>query len=517
MAFADATAPGIERQRSPIGLTLNLSSNNPFRNRATSPSPLNSPFSESPSKQLRPMSRNPFLDSSDYNSAPNRADAVTNGRSNAHAIPDDIFGELSLLDKPATDQAPQGARSHPRPLPPQTYRPGGPDLRQAPLHPSRGPGSPSKRDLRPPPPLQRRASESSVMESDRRPRIERDRADRPSRTASEERRRRERRKEREERHRREKEKIRAGDKKTRKPQGLDLIDKLDVTGIYGQGLFHHDGPFDACNPHRNAKKDRKAPMQAFPADSANMQLGGAGPLRSRLDLDKFHGRGVEGFTEFATTRKVAPAATIIDPKGAEYVHGPESNGLGTSTFLDGAPASKSALQRRDSEDPEVSGFGTSGGLSRKKSLAQRFRGMSNSRRPAPGDIRSPEGRYGAGSNDLESPAASIPAKAISAGGPPRARYNKENEVNPFENDYEAAFEKKGTQIRVAEQERPLASRPRAPSSPKQHLGLSRSLTSDHGAPLRSRGSSGEEERPSGGFLNRMRSLKGGPRRQRTEA
>lgn len=63
---------------------------------------------------------------------------------------------------------------------------------------------------------------------------ERERGDRPPRTESEERRRRERRKEREERHRREKEKIRNGGK-TKRPQGLDIIDKLDVTGIYGQG------------------------------------------------------------------------------------------------------------------------------------------------------------------------------------------------------------------------------------------------------------------------------------------
>ena len=59
--------------------------------------------------------------------------------------------------------------------------------------------------------------------------------ERPERTESEERRRRERRKEREERHRREKEKIRTGERKMKKPQGLDIIDKLDVTGIYGQG------------------------------------------------------------------------------------------------------------------------------------------------------------------------------------------------------------------------------------------------------------------------------------------
>lgn len=64
-------------------------------------------------------------------------------------------------------------------------------------------------------------------------RRDRERGDRP-RTESEERRRRERRKEREDRHRREKEKIRTGGR-TKKPQGLDIIDKLDVTGIYGQG------------------------------------------------------------------------------------------------------------------------------------------------------------------------------------------------------------------------------------------------------------------------------------------
>lgn len=69
---------------------------------------------------------------------------------------------------------------------------------------------------------------------ERETRRDRERTDRPPRTESEERRRRERRKERDERHRREKEKIRTGGR-TRKPQGLDIIDKLDVTGIYGQG------------------------------------------------------------------------------------------------------------------------------------------------------------------------------------------------------------------------------------------------------------------------------------------
>lgn len=242
-------------------------------------------------------------------------------------------------------------------------------------------------------------------------------------------------------------------------------------------------------------------MQAFPEGSANMALGGAGPLNSQLDLDRFHGRGVEGFSDYAATKKAH--TNVVDPTSkTEPVHGEESYGLGTSTFLEGAPASKSALQRRDSEDPAYEG---GGGLSRKKSLAQRFRGMSGSRRYPPN---------GRSSSDLDSPPSSAQqTKAISAGGPARARYNKENETNPFENDYEAAFDKKGTQIRVAEQERPSGSRQPAPSSPN---GLTRTVTSD--GITRGRGSSNDEERPSGGgFLNRMKSLKGGPRRARNDA
>jgi hypothetical protein len=64
----------------------------------------------------------------------------------------------------------------------------------------------------------RRNSESSILDS-----------------RDEDRRRRERRKEREERREKEGRTKDGKAKPTRKPQGLDLIDKLDVTGIYGQG------------------------------------------------------------------------------------------------------------------------------------------------------------------------------------------------------------------------------------------------------------------------------------------
>lgn len=377
-----------------------------------------------------------------------------------------------------------------------------------------------------------------IDEKERRDRRERvDRGDRPPRTESEERRRRERRREREERHRREKERIRNGgqpqSKSGKKPKNLDLIDKLDVTGIYGQGckysrnnlqpslltravVFHHDGPFDACNPHRNAKRDRRAPMQAFPEGSANMMLGGAGPLKSRIDLDKFHGRGEEGFSDYAVTRK--PDTTYINPtERGEQIHGTASDGLGTSTFLEGAPASRSALQRRESEDQYTAAAGEGGGLTRKKSLAQRLRGrgMSNQNRGRPSDLRSPEGRYNPVLVDTGSspPPEGYGLQSQSAGGVRRAT-TRDNEINPFD-EYDAAFEKKGQQIQFAEQGHP--GRGRTPSSPNakaQAPGLTRSITADSAT----NGTGAEAEAKSGGgggFIHRMKSLKGG-RRQRPE-
>lgn len=281
-------------------------------------------------------------------------------------------------------------------------------------------------------------------------------------------------------------------------------------------VFHHDGPFDACNPHRNTKKDRRAPMQAFPEGSANMAMGGSGPLNSRLDLDRFHGRGEEGFQDYGQTRKADTTNYVNPTDRTEQVHGEASYGLGTSTFLEGAPASRRALERRESEEqsaiaPEQMG----GGLQRKKSLAQRIRGMSASQRRGPGgEVRSPDARYnGVDGNETSPPRA---GQAVSAGGPSRANtgYTKDNEVNPFDNEYDAAFERKGTQIRIAEQERPTANigRARAPSSPKPY-GLTRSVTAD--ADARRGDEDGKSLGGGGGFLNRMKSLKGG-RRARPE-
>lgn len=43
---------------------------------------------------------------------------------------------------------------------------------------------------------------------------------------------------------------------------MDIIDQLDISGIHGTTMFHHDSPYDACTPHAN-RSSKKAPVKAF--------------------------------------------------------------------------------------------------------------------------------------------------------------------------------------------------------------------------------------------------------------
>ncbi|KAM0193955.1 hypothetical protein ACHAPA_000280 [Fusarium lateritium] len=250
------------------------------------------------------------------------------------------------------------------------------------------PSSPQRRG---PPRRPRRNSESSLVDFDARPITDeekkmieaarrreyerqrrgdgKDRGDRSDRDRDRERRDRSERGERSERtERTDKEK----DKSSRPSRKMDIIDQLDATSIYGTGLFHHDGPFDALNPHRNRQNARRAPMQAFPKDSLNNSLGGAGPLNARADHSVLMGNATEeAFRDFAAPTKSRKEPPIFDASGRDkIVHGDESVGLGTSTFLEGTPAPRSAIQRHQAEQAQEN---FEGGLQRKKSLAQRIR------------------------------------------------------------------------------------------------------------------------------------------------
>lgn len=181
-----------------------------------------------------------------------------------------------------------------------------------------------------------------------------------------------------------------------KSKNLDTIDKLDVTGFFGGG-FHHDGPFDACAPHRNkdraGTKKKFAPVEAFPIDGPNNSLTNfpktAGqhqqmdlafgnyadenmivgrkasmkkPMRTRLD---------------ETVPTVAPSVDtdlpslnpLVVPFNANgktsEVHGLTTAGLGLLTFIDGAPAPRLALNGLDI------------GITRKKLIVQRLRKNSS--------------------------------------------------------------------------------------------------------------------------------------------
>lgn len=174
-----------------------------------------------------------------------------------------------------------------------------------------------------------------------------------------------------------------------KPDNLDTIDKLDVSAFFG-GRFHHDGPFDACTPHRN-KVGKNAPVLAFPVDGPNSTMKAVGPGVNNNDrMNLAFGNYSEDHNEIVGS-KTAPLARLPvpvpktnrdsnDPQHTMYtpslnpsvvafdanvkaapIHGLTTAGLGSSTFVDGAPAPKA-------DEPQ-----STAGLGRKKSLVQRLR------------------------------------------------------------------------------------------------------------------------------------------------
>ncbi|KAJ5111554.1 hypothetical protein N7532_002089 [Penicillium argentinense] len=472
-------------------------SNNPFRNRALSPSG----GSTTSSRPERPRSTNPFLDDTEALS-PQSAPGMTTGATmfsptekDVTSNTRDLFENLSLNPKPSPPPVASPETKGFRPPPSSASR----DPRCPPGRP-RPPREPRERpsgrpvESRPkdpkdpfdifadPPSLSKAATVGPREKASRRPRRNSESSvmERASKLFDDDddRRRRER------RHRDRDGRPRDGkSRSTRKDRRLDIIDKLDVTSIYGTGMFHHDGPFDACNPHRNRKGSRIAPMQAFPKNSTNMALGGSGPNNSNIDLNLFHGRMEEGYNDFSTSgaHRNNTETVNFDPRSlVDPIHGSESAGLGTSTFLDGAPASRSAMARRRSENEQ--GLGSGGGLQRKKSLAQRLRGKSGT-----GRMMSPTEQ-------------TFPAAAPAPMGSSHSASSRGNETNPFFQDYNEEYDKKATRIQETRLEGG-AGRMRSSSSPKQPTGLERKSTNDRASDENKLNAGG------GGFLNRMKSLR----------
>lgn len=171
------------------------------------------------------------------------------------------------------------------------------------------------------------------------------------------------------------EKDHSNSKKSIVPVNLDTIDKLDLTGVFG-GAFHHDGPFDACAPHRNQNK-KVAPVLAFPKNSPNSSLVGANkpyiPGDDVFGIDEDHDTYLyHPVTGGKFNRETKNAISVVNPElgvtqfdakmKADLVHGPTTQGLGSTTFLDGAPAAPVAIEEARNKNT----------ISRKKSLSHRL-------------------------------------------------------------------------------------------------------------------------------------------------
>jgi hypothetical protein len=240
-------------------------------------------------------------------------------------------------------------------------------------------------------------------------------------------------------------------------------------------------------------------MQAFAKDSPNNTIGGSGPLNKRPDHATFMGHGEEeAFMDYSTGTKERSGSSsyadaqrekgggmrVFDPTSrGSVLHGDETLGLGTSTFLEGTPAARTDIQRREKERAEA---GTDGGLVRKKSLAQRIRGMN---RPQQGFVPSgrltnPEGVYGS----RRTPSGTYMTSA--------SMVSSKDERNPFFEEFHKGEEL--ISVRDANRE------PRGPGSPEQNLRLERRATAEEPAQE-------EYRQGGGGLLARVKSLKGGRR------
>ena len=264
-------------------------------------------------------------------------------------------------------------------------------------------------------------------------------------------------------------------------------------------MFHHDGPFDAVNPNRNKPGSRRAPMQAFPKDSLSNILGGSGPLNKKADHSTLMGQhDDEAFREWSTGAPKGAEAEVIPRKKGEVptfdplargsvIFGEETLGLGASTFLEGTPAARTAIQKREEEQKQET---LQDGLARKKSIAQRIRGINRGGRDYQntGRLTSPEGVYM--SRRSPSEGGNMTSSSMQPPG---------SERNPFFAEYDPS--KKGGEENFSVRRTDTRD---LPTSPKGHGGLERRATAD----------ATNEDQPKGGILGRMKSLSKSGRRPR---
>lgn len=232
-------------------------------------------------------------------------------------------------------------------------------------------------------------------------------------------------------------------------------------------------------------------MQAFAKDSANNTIGGAGPLNRRPDHKLFMGQEPhDASTMYAGRRDPNKPRThemeLFDPKQrGEFEHGEETLGLGSSTFLEGTPAARTAIARNQEESAQEA---AEIGLGRKKSVVQRFKSIKRGPRDNEyGRVTSPE------AYQSHSPRPSLPSAST-------------GERNPFFAEFDKTEERINVRRKDSDAMTPLT------PPPAHGANLERRSTTDA---TMDGPAEGQPKQAGGGFLSRVKSLKGG-RRQRPE-
>ncbi|CAB4252016.1 some similarities with Saccharomyces cerevisiae YHR097C Putative protein of unknown function [Maudiozyma barnettii] len=136
---------------------------------------------------------------------------------------------------------------------------------------------------------------------------------------------------------------------------MDVIDKLDQSGFPGLP-FHHDGPFDVISPGRNSRDNKNAPILAFPNEKnepiVSIPKRTHSKREEKIDIDIlddiFGANDVDDDDSYMTESDSFRDNSESDIMEAGTIHGSYTEGLGTSTFLDGtgAPSRRADAQRK---------------------------------------------------------------------------------------------------------------------------------------------------------------------------
>ncbi|KAG9036288.1 hypothetical protein FRB95_009436 [Tulasnella sp. JGI-2019a] len=161
----------------------------------------------------------------------------------------------------------------------------------------------------------------------------------------------------------------------------DAIDTLDNTGL-GVGMFHHDGPFDACAPSRNkSNKTHRAPMFAFgadPAQQSSSQNNTAGTHNIPVYDKRLSPLAAHTIAAMAQSDGPYPAGAISNERSSR-ANGVDSGMTMFGSKLGPSPRKMTLMEARGTAELEPfeefsAGAGVAGGVSARSSLDQPMEG-----------------------------------------------------------------------------------------------------------------------------------------------